>query len=609
MCQVRSKKYEILSIATGSENGYLNLYPYPLSDNSTCTPWEGIKSHRNQITNIAYSRDTNLIFTTGEDGNLFIYCIYELPDGENIAFDDNKLTNLNQLTSILDEGLGDNVLYPIESIFEFEEQILTLKNSIADDKKQKAKLIGDYQGKLKELENKMNRQREGEIRGLDDKLKEMKISKDATIDHYEEKIKQIVNEHNRIMIEKEQNFNMRMDQMSNTVHDLTSQIHYLKNQHEIEMKRKDDEYEKKFRDLESELRKKFDEFKSNNDKLVDELQTRQKVEEMKFIHLDQEHEQEITYKIEAYEKLLAEEKKNRNENQTEINSLKDQKLKLEQEKSEKENENKKLTEELERLMVSNSNLKVIIEKKDKDNEDLKKKLKKSEELLQEKTVLAGFSSKLKNELYRKNTEILSGYNRQQYDISELKTNSKNIEKELEESMRLLEHYEKELTKQKILIDELKNKCEEERKYAKTKEGDFDSLLQKIYETFQSNDKNKIIGGIRKIYTIYLTDDKIKKIDSNKLNVNMRDELEKQIDFLQKSLVNNIEMKSKREIIQNGEIFRRTEQNSLLIDELNKNRKNYTDLEREYKRLKSDYSAMMKKMDNYVRTQEKDNTTV
>jgi hypothetical protein len=34
-----------------------------------------------------------------------------------------------------------------------------------------------------------------------------------------------------------------------------------------------------------------------------------------------------------------------------------------------------------------------------------------------------------------------------------------------------------------------------------------------------------------------------------------------------------------------------------------------DLEKEYKRLKSEYSAMMKKMDNYVRTQDKDQTTV
>ena len=173
-------------------------------------------------------------------------------------------------------------------------------------------------------------------------------------------------------------------------------------------------------------------------------------------------------------------------------------------------------------------------------------------------------------------------------------------------MRLLEHYEKEMTKQKILIDELKNKCEDERKYAKTKEGDFDSLLQKIYETFQSNDKNKIIGGIRKIYTLYLTDEKISKIDSSKININIRDELEKQIDFLQKSLVNNIEMKSRKDIIQNSEIYRRTEQNSLLIDELNKNRKNYTDLEKEYRRVKSDHSALSKKLENYVRADKESN---
>lgn len=496
--------------------------------------------------------------------------------------------------------MGDNVLYPLDSIFKYEEEILAQSNFIADDKKQKAKLIQDHQLRIKELESKMNKQREMEMRSLDDRLKEMKIAKDATVEHYEEKIKKLINEQNRVLIEKEQHYNIRMDQMSNTIHDLTSQIHFLKNQHEMEMKKKDDEYEKKFRDLERELRKEFDELKLNNDKLVDELHQRQKMEEMKFVHLDQEHEQEITYKVEHYENMLAHEKKVRLDNQSEISMHKDQKLKLEQEKNEKENENKKLTEELERLMVSNANLKNIIDKKDKDIEELKKKLKRSEETLQEKTILSGFSSKLKNELYRKNTEILSGYNRQQVDIADLKANSKSTEKELEESIRLLEHYEKELTKQKILIEELKSKCDEERKFAKSKESEFDNLLQKIYDTFQSNDKNKIIAGIRKIYTIYLTDDKVKKIDSTKLNVNIRDELEKQIDFLQKSLLSVTEIRSKREYIQNSEIYRRTEQNSLLIDELNKNRKNFTDLEKDFKKLKSDYSALEKKLENYQR---------
>jgi predicted nucleic acid-binding Zn-ribbon protein len=83
-------------------------------------------------------------------------------------------------------------------------------------------------------------------------------------------------------------------------------------------------------------------------------------------------------------------------------------------------------------------------------------------------------------------------------------------------------------------------------------------------------------------------------------VNIRDELEKQIDFLQKSLLNATDLRTKREYIQNNEIYRRTEQNSLLIDELNKNKKNFTDLEKDFKKLKSDYSALEKKLENYQR---------
>ena len=124
ICQIRSKKYDILSLAGGTSDGFLHLYPYPLNENYQGQAWEGLKSHRNSITNVLYSRDTNLIFSAGDDGNIFIYCIYELPDGEKITFEDNKASNLNQLSSILDEGLGDNVLYPLQAIFNHEEQML-----------------------------------------------------------------------------------------------------------------------------------------------------------------------------------------------------------------------------------------------------------------------------------------------------------------------------------------------------------------------------------------------------------------------------------------------------------------------------------------------------
>ena len=146
----------------------------------------------------------------------------------------------------------------------------------------------------------------------------------------------------------------------------------------------------------------------------------------------------------------------------------------------------------------------------------------------------------------------------------------------------------------------KKKWEEEHKIAKSKGSELDELLQKFYEVFQSNDKNTILKGLRQIYTMYLTPDVINKIDSSKLNINIRDELEKQIDFLQKSLINSNELKSKKENIQKNEIFKKTEQNSVLINELNEKIRNYTILERDYLKQKSDNSALTKTIENYKR---------
>ena len=242
------------------------------------------------------------------------------------------------------------------------------------------------------------------------------------------------------------------------------------------------------------------------------------------------------------------------------------------------------------------------EMKEQEKEELKRKLKESEGILQEKSKLAGFSSKLKNELYIKNVEIMSKFNKQQIENTELKETSKNIEKELDENIRLLANREKEIRKNQILLEEYKEKYERERHNAKLIEKDFDNLLQKIYDTFQSNDKNVIIKGIRKIYNIYLTSDVVKKIDSSKLNVNIRDELTKQIDFLQKGILNITETKNRRESNQNSEIFKKTRENGELIKQLNAKKKAYSELEKEFHIVKSDLSALKKKFEQIQREQ-------
>lgn len=602
LCHILSKKFNIHALVFGTADGYLTLNSLPSNENTKDVniEYDFRKSHRSGITHILYSRDTNLIFSAGEDGNLFVYCLYELPDGEVIAMDDYKLASVNQLTAILDEGLGDNVIFPINKIVSFEKTIKNKSESILDMNKKEKVVQREFERRIIDKENECNRNREREVKEMIDIIKEMKVEKESTIEFYEEKIKNIINENNKILIEKERIYNDRMDQSSNIIHDLNSKLHFQENDNEIALKKKDEEYESKFRQLELELRKKFDELKLNNTKLTEELQQRQKLEDLKFNHLDNEHEQEMFYKQEKYEtvitKLLGEISKLQNDFKQKCEQLANKEANL----IEKENEIKKLEEQKSLLNYQNDKAKLLITEKENEYNELKKKFTESEKTLQEEKKIAGFSSKLKNELYRRNTDIMTNYNKQQGDINEMKVNTKSLESELEESLKLLENYEKELTNNKILIKDLKMKCDKEYANAKEKEKDMNNLLQKIYDTFQYSDKNKIISGIQEIHNLYLTGDIVRKIDSSKLNINIKDELEKQIDFLQKSLINVTEIRGKKEVIQKSEILRRTSENSTLITELNRMKTQFTINEKTLIHLKSENEALKKTVNNYKR---------
>ena len=174
----------------------------------------------------------------------------------------------------------------------------------------------------------------------------------------------------------------------------------------------------------------------------------------------------------------------------------------------------------------------------------------------------------------KNVEIMSKFNKQQNENVELRKISRITEKQLDNNIKLLNDKKNEVTKKEDQLEEYKKKYESERHNVKLLEKELDNLLQKIYDTFQTNDKNIILKNITKIYKSYLTNEQIRKIDSSKLSENIRDELTKQIDFLQKGILTIADQKAKREISQNSEIFKKTKENAELIQKLNKKKKEY-----------------------------------
>ena len=182
---------------------------------------------------------------------------------------------------------------------------------------------------------------------------------------------------------------------------------------------------------------------------------------------------------------------------------------------------------------------------------------------------------------------MSKFNKQQNENAELKKISKNTEKQLDNNIKLLNDKKEEVTKKENQLEEYKNKYEKERHNMKLLEKDLDNLLQKIYNT-------------------YITEDQIRKINNSKLNENIKDELTKQIDFLQKGILTIADQKAKREANQNSEIYKKTKENAELIKHLNIKKKAYTILEKDFFITKSDLSAKIKKYEQLER--ERNNLT-
>jgi SMC interacting uncharacterized protein involved in chromosome segregation len=233
LCQIRSKKFDIISLSAGTEEGEIVLFQYPPNNNII---WDIAKAHIGGVNHINYSRDTNLLFSAGADGNLFIYCLYELPDGENIEFDEKISHNINHLTNIIDEGLGDNVLYPLDKIFKFEDNTLKMKNQLLHASKKLEDVEIQYEMNIKEKESQWQRIKNSEVKLLEEKLKELEINKDVLVSFYEEKIEKKEIEYKELITQIKNENNQYIDQLNEKITELTNVIESLRSSQDIELK-------------------------------------------------------------------------------------------------------------------------------------------------------------------------------------------------------------------------------------------------------------------------------------------------------------------------------------------------------------------------------------
>jgi hypothetical protein len=145
---------------------------------------------------------------------------------------------------------------------------------------------------------------------------------------------------------------------------------------------------------------------------------------------------------------------------------------------------------------------------------------------------------------------------------------------------------RELNHQKQINLELKQKYEEQTRQLNNTQEYVHNLLHKIYEIFQNSDKHKLFSEMRNLYIEYINDNVVKNFENMKVNPSVKNELTRQIDFLQSSIDTLAEIKDKKDNIKRHEISMKTKQNAELIFHLNDMKKHFTLMEKENISLKN-----------------------
>ena len=588
LCHIHTKRYEIQSVAVGTADGKVALYSKKIDSEIDPVPlanFDMIHSHSNKVNFIFFSRDTNLLFSGGEDGNIFIYAVYEYPDGEEATFDENRVMSMGQINSILDEGLGDHVLMSLNEINLNEEKMKNKKEQIL-----KLKKTADESNQLfeKQLGNKIeeiNSTKDNEIQELKKKIENLENEKNSLINNYEKKMEETLQEHRKKFNERETNMNFKFEELHKEIGELQTLNKNMKNEYDKKLKEDNDNQKNKFKELEFFLTKNVDILNKKNEKLEKNLEEAKNNEIKKMRLIENEHECELELNQKKFEDILQQNQLDLEEKINIISKLKEKIIKLEKSISSNEITLQDYANENQILLDNVNKLRAKLDKKETEKENLAKNLNELEENYQKKSKLENFSNQLKNELYKKNYELSAKFQTEVQSREELSNTTKALEKQLEETINLLINREKELHKNKAIIEQCKVDLESSRKASILAKKEFETLLRTIYDTFQTNDKRDILLGIREIFNTYILKDAKKFNEKGKIEMNVRIELEKQIEHLQNELDKEKENNINKDKISEIEYRKKMEENQNLIKEMTKIKKLNIDMGNQIKNLK------------------------
>jgi cilia- and flagella-associated protein 57 len=526
----------------------------------TNTWTEELAAHQGSIVKLKASPDGKFVFSAGEDGSLFIFKVEESEILQPISEGKEKeITN-----KIVDDSLADIVLIEREKLEKFKAEVESerleldrMNHTINQSTKIRE---SQYQAKLQEIRDSVLEN----IKAQQIRITELSAQKVRQERDYEKKLKQLEADHNLEVDNLENIYDRKLGIEDERYRQLEHDKVEMKQYYEEQMKNLRlhnentiESLEKAFRDALCKAQEEYENTKRTSEELKD-------VYEKRLLQQEDEHEIEILDLGERFKKQLKElEEASKKLRSVNIDLLGEQ-AKANEEKNETKNETNK------KALSINKKKEEIIELK-KQIENLKMTIKEKEETLEKKEEkIYDYKHQIfdlettKGKLHENKRDILNELQPKDEEIGTLTDRLKNVKADLLKEKKDNEELERNMSKMDELIKHLKtdNKTQEENTIKTDKI--IRNIINDIHYSHTLDSKLKT-DELKKLYQAYVINNgTVPRKDAESI-----EEIEHKLRYMEKSItgIHNTQLKSMKRF--KVDLRKRTQENSTLIQELNK----------------------------------------
>ena len=528
---IQPEKHEKICIVCGTLDGKIILIQSPV--NKSEYKYDEIYVHKNKITKLIYIKQSHLLFSCGDDGNIFMFSIHEI-FGE-ATFYENQINHISQIITFLDVGLGENTLLPIWEIdkiektkgkkYLLEKKFEEEKNKILKENKK------EVNNKVKEIKIKQDEEKNKMINKTDELELQIVQEREDHKDNYEFMINEINKKQNGELSLYEEACN----DYEKEINQIKSELTELDNMYDEEMDKIEKKYRAKFYDLRTDFEKRSNAILEENEKILAKYEREQDDKYCFITNLEIGSEIDQKNILIERDKINEENKNNLNLLNEELKNLKKRKTELEIILQDKEKDIHDLFSKINYFQEVSARIKRNNNQINIDKSELSEKMVELKKLMEKREITDKFSDNLRKELYKRNSEINNKYK----EILNAYNNQK-------ESNRILERNINSVNTKALIVEGDKEKahialeeCKKENQKLKSKTENinrlFDDVISKIYNSFQTKNKYDVYKCACEIYRLFLTDEYSNTIKKKTLEGNILFDFGLQIRTLEKKI--------------------------------------------------------------------------